>query len=482
MINLSFNPFDYDFDSLEPKHLERLRTVSEGWYVEYKRQAVTPKSIAKSFAAFANHYGGWIFYGVQEADDGSHVAQAFPGIDQNSIHSLIEDLRNAARDIVTPSPYFEYRKLDGPCDEIGLSAGKSIIVVAIPIGPDAPYIHSDGRIYRRIADSSEPKPETDRFVLDNLWHRRQLAREKLAAFLESAQLLSESEETVSYIDIFLLPDPLGLGNQIVELSFNEFIQFMSEPPPPELKPNMFIKFDNFFTMANGMIARHVYTNDPYRLNLTWRLYSNGFTIISIPFSSALASDIHSGGWLRHYNQEQAFIKLLRQGQYNHSYVLDLNELYIILMAVLDQNRKLLEISGLRGPYYAKAILRNVWRRIPFIDIELFIHFIQKCGMPVIQFETQYTPSGKDFETLVRLPDIDYQPTSNIDTSQNNSNALPEVWVNDVAGIFGHIINGLGLPFSAIFDENESQKEENSLWKAQQRVATVNKWRTQKDNE
>ena len=78
MINLLFNPFDSAFDEFQPADLGKLLTVAEGWYIEYKGGLVSTKSIAKSLAAFANHYGGWIFYGVGEAGGGTHCAGYIP--------------------------------------------------------------------------------------------------------------------------------------------------------------------------------------------------------------------------------------------------------------------------------------------------------------------------------------------------------------------------------------------------------------------
>jgi hypothetical protein len=427
-----------------------LRTVDEGWYVEYKGSVVSTKNIAKSLAAFANHYGGWIFYGVEGAKNGIPFAGSFPGIDQNNVPSLINETRNAAKDIITPSPYYEYRKLDGPCDEIGLPNGKSIIIVGVPIGTDSPYIHNDGRIYRRIADSSDPKPETDKTVLDNLWNRRQKAREKLTAFLEETTVLSKEEAEVTYLDIFLLPDPLGLANLDVKLKFNEFVKLMTDPPEP--KPAVSIKFDNFFAMPNGVVARSVYENNPFYLTVTWKFYSNGFSVISVPFPYSLASAVSTRRWLSGYKHEKTFLDLLHQKQFDSSFVLDVNYLCIVLASALLQNRLLLEKSGIHGPYFAKAILHNIWRRIPFVDTEPFITFIQKHGIPVVQYKDEYTPAGRTFETLIKLQDIN--PIVEKDRHT--------VLAGDFSNVLPFILNGLGLPWGAIFDEGSDETFKKSF--------------------
>jgi hypothetical protein len=464
MINLYFNPFGGTFDDFQSADLEKLRNVAEGWCIEYKSRPVSPKIIAKSLAAFANHYGGWIFYGIEEAGDGTHLAGAFPGIEQLGVSNLINDIKNAAKDLITPTIYYEYRKIDGPCDEVGLPMGKSIIVVGVPIGPDSPYIHNDGRIYRRIADSSDPKPETDKTVLDNLWNRRQKARERLAAFLDETPILSEAEENVSYLELILLPDPLGYTNQFVKLKFDEIVELLREPPDP--KPMMCLKFDNFFAMADGIIARYVYDNDPYNLTPTWKFYQNGFSKILIPFSNTIIDELVFREWLRGYRQESAFIKLLEKGRFTSNFVIDINPLFSVVIAILNQNRDLLEKSGIQGSYFAKTGAHNIWRRIPFVDTKLFINFIKRHGIPVIQFDEEYSPPGKTFESLIQLHDI-----KTIDESKKT-----ETLAEDVGKIIGHVFKSLGLPPSALFTDDDLETAADSLFETGKRASEVSKHR------
>jgi|UPI0002EC448C hypothetical protein len=53
-----YSPFDTPFDCLEASHLAALRAVSEGWYVEYKREVPNAGAVAKSVGAMANTYIG----------------------------------------------------------------------------------------------------------------------------------------------------------------------------------------------------------------------------------------------------------------------------------------------------------------------------------------------------------------------------------------------------------------------------------------
>ena len=62
----TYSPFDKPIKDLNPHDLTVLKTVNEGWYVEYKREMVNPMALAKAISAFANTYGGWLFLGIQE--------------------------------------------------------------------------------------------------------------------------------------------------------------------------------------------------------------------------------------------------------------------------------------------------------------------------------------------------------------------------------------------------------------------------------
>ena len=447
LTNVSFNPFGFErtFDELEPTDLSALRSVAEGWYVEYKRKAVNSKSIAKSLAAFANHYGGWIFYGVDGSNDGTNGADGFPGLNQEEVTLLIERLRNASKDCIIPSPYYDYKIIQGPSDEIGLPEGKSVVAVTIPTGPNTPYVHIDGRIYRRIADSSDPKSETDKSALDDLWQRGQRAQHKLTSFLEMEPELSKGEEEVSFIDVFLLPDPLEASGQKTRLNFERFASLIKD------QGDTGILLDNIHPMPGGVVARQISTNNPYNLVFTWRHFSNGFSWISMPLSSG--ASFEADQWLRGYNQAMAMADLIAKGDYNSCVLIDLNQIVSVLFAVIKLQNLLMEEGQIKGPLYAKMVLHNVWRRIPFFDSDAYIKFATEHGLPLIQFSNHFVPPGRTFETLILLPESNTDP--------EELQALPLIM---------NIFNALGLPTATMIPAED-------WWSAAERAADVNKRRS-----
>ena len=202
-----YSPFDKDVKDLQSEDLSVLRSVNEGWYVEYKREATTASAMAKALSAFANTYGGWLFLGVDEARNDVSVAGDFVGIPEQSTEVVLQQLRQAASSSLNPTPYFRTNVLSGPCPIINLAPGTSIIVVQIPCSLTAPHVHKDGRIYRRVADGSEPKPETDRFVLDQLWRRGDVIRKAARKWIRRDPEFSKLEEKSPYLRLLLCVDP-----------------------------------------------------------------------------------------------------------------------------------------------------------------------------------------------------------------------------------------------------------------------------------
>jgi predicted HTH transcriptional regulator len=163
-----YTPFTREFDDLDSNDLLVLYGVLEGWHVEYKREVPSASAIAKSITAFANTYGGWLILGVGEKSREEAVAGSFLGIEESDADGFLQRIRQSVANHCQPAPYFRTKLVRGAAESIGLEAGRCVIVCHVPWGPEAPYVHKDGRIYRRVGDGSEPRAENDRFVLDQL--------------------------------------------------------------------------------------------------------------------------------------------------------------------------------------------------------------------------------------------------------------------------------------------------------------------------
>lgn len=205
---MSFSPFESSFDQLTVSDLALLRDVSEGWYIEYKRELVSTRDIAKSISAMANTYGGWIFFGIVEKSKTESVAGFFPGISVSELESAKQQIRQSVHAHLNPICHFDMIALTGPDDTLGLSEAEAIIVVHVPQSFDTPHIHSTGRIYRRVGEGSEPEAETNRDALRELWLRRDV-KEKSERTKRIARVLYEELEQAAE----LLAIDLDIGHK-----------------------------------------------------------------------------------------------------------------------------------------------------------------------------------------------------------------------------------------------------------------------------
>lgn len=190
-----YTPFPVkEISQIAAVDLETLSTVNEGWYIEYKRELPNQSAIAKSISALANTYGGWFFVGVAQLSESQNVAGSCPGLPRADIDAALQKIRQSVAEHLNPAPHFEYQVVWGPNEAMQLPANYGVVCVEVNQGPRAPHVHSSGRIFRRVADSSEPIFENDRHQLDLLWDRRQKIDDEYKAWIEREPELSKSDE------------------------------------------------------------------------------------------------------------------------------------------------------------------------------------------------------------------------------------------------------------------------------------------------
>ena len=398
----AYSPFDKPITELQSADLETLKNVNEGWYVEYKSELVPASALAKALAAFANTYGGWLFLGVKEKSKADCVAGAFPGLANEDVDSALQSLRHSASDCLNPVPHFETKVLRGPCDAIGLAEDASVVVVEVPQSLTAPHVHKDGRVYRRVGDGSEPKPETDRFVLDQLWRRDKSVRKMTRKWIKRDPEFSKGEAEVPYIRILLCVDPWCQHDPYLEAPLPQIRNLLTGSQDGLLS----IRFDTVYTtVGRGITARQVLGNNPHDYVFTWRMQRDLSCdlVIPIPFCTTNSLD-QLEVWLQGYNHREIFINVLQEANYAHPKVTDLNFLMYALMGIVAKYRKLLALAGRHGEFFFKARILNAWRILPFVDIETVLRDFDAHGLPMVLNESTTVPSGEDPESFEHIPE------------------------------------------------------------------------------
>ena len=443
-----YSPFDKDIRDLQPPDLTILKNVHEGWYVEYKSQMVKASALAKSLSAFANTYGGWLFIGVQEKSGDNTVADEFPGIPEEDVDGALQSLRHSAADHLNPTPFFERTVLRGPCDENGLAEGKAIIAVEIPQSHTAPHVHKDGRIYRRVADGSEPKPETDRFVLDQLWRRAEPIRERARKWIERDPEFSQAEEEMPYVRLLLCVDPWRQRDPWLGAPLSEIRRILTSHALAGIPS---VPFDTVHTTAGGLIARHLKGNDPHNYVLTWRIRRDLSCEIVLPLPFYAPSDpsdliIELDG----YDNARYFIDILKKHKYPRPRIVDLNFLMIMLTGITSAYRRLLKLADAEGKFYFKARVLNAWRMVPFVDVETVLSEFKTHGVPMVMDSTVTVPSGDDPDSFA----LTNEPETSVREYKEQA-----ICIFQANYVFTHIAMAFGVP---ILIEGETEADEKMI--------------------
>ena len=453
---LRYTPFAVDLHEVTETHMADLREVAEGWYVEYKSEVPKPRELAKSLSSFANRYGGWLFLGIQENPE-DNTAAAFPGIPEGDVTSALQQLRDAAKDLLQPTVPFFHNILRGPLAEISLPSGHSIVIVRIPEGASTPYVHNDGRVYVRTGDSSSPVSATDRTTLDLLHRKAQAKTSLLEDLIDRSPVVSKGEEDTTYLHLALCSDPFQVLGHRYGGSFTDFSTAMRAPPLP---------FDNIYTSQDGFVARQVRGNERHKRLFTWEFSRtcNSFvtlplSTLKVPLSDPDGSFYNSGEWSQYHHGER-FASLLAQKDLRFARVLNLNLVVAVIGGIIARHRSLAGLAGVRGPFYVKTKIENTWRVIPFIDTSEYISHIEAFDVPVVQDSNLTAPLGGWPEGFITEPEVN-QVFSEDEQVVNESAIATWIAIMQALGIPGEVLGKSGNEILSVA-VREAERHRNRL--------------------
>ncbi len=430
---IDFNPFSRPLNKVRGTDLVRLLEVAEGWFVEYKSEPPrdTMKAVAKSLSAFANQHGGWLIFGVRPKSGKHKVPEDFPGLTESEARDLERDVRNAAQHVSPPVEY-RLRTVKGPVEELNLAADRVVLIVQTPEGSQPPYVHSSGYIYRRFDDES--RPENDRHQLGLLYERGERRAKKLEDFLRRQPILSKAEKDRPILHLSIMSDPFGDSGHYSEMAFDRFASIMADRFDTR---STGINLENAFMMSEGYVARQIVSRDPYSLGLTWQYRLRDCSsqiVMPLAWWGVGAPDLRES--MSGYSISSDFIDALEAARMEAGRVVDACAMFVALISLMNKHRRLTKASGIRGPYFAKARLQNIWRTVPFWDSEKYLEFIRLHGLPVVQDDEAMAPPGIDYDSLAEVPARAFRS----DRVMSWASAA-----KDVGLLFGTVLAALGVP-------------------------------------
>ncbi|WP_339439649.1 AlbA family DNA-binding domain-containing protein [Pseudomonas sp. EA_15y_Pfl1_P104] len=440
-----YNPFNTSIDDLTTNDLVALRTVTEGWYIEYKQELSKSEAIAKSISALANSYGGWVFYGIAEESKDNSVAGEFHGIDRCDVDAGLQRIRQAVANSLSPACHYEAKALYGPNKNINLGADKAIICVAVPQSIEAPHIHKKGSIYRRVADGSEPVAENDRYMIEKMFDRSKAVAEEYKEWIADDPEFSEGETGNPHVRIMISSNPWKMPRPQTYLNIEKARTALGA----DGNVHRYLPFDSFYSTSRGVVARQCAGYDPTSSRPTWNIYYSLSGDISIPLKLIKRHGMQFQYIFSAYKFGEKIATEFEKYKLIEANFVDLNQLFHIVTGIVQSQRALQKQAGWPCEFHVKIKIYNAWHTIPFLDTKFYVEQIQKNGIPVCLTDECLNPPGTRPDTFLRVKDH-----PNIDDEQ-------VVAALQAFSCFTPIAEAFGIPLKEIIvsqDDNDSTED------------------------
>lgn len=416
-----YSPFDKDLENLDEQELQKLidNSISEGWYVEFKADIPKKTSkidggkIVKSISAFANTKGGWLFYGVQAND--KNIATNLCGIDYNEYKNISDQVSQIISSNIAPKPIYHFKT-------VPLQSGNFVFVIKIEESPTPPYITSQGVIYQR--ENNESNPIKDRYIIEKLTEKTSEYYESIERFcnIDYGETKGQSESNQSYLELYLFPLPYNdfrFENffttdffRQVAVRFYQSVDCVFENQNGEKKNiPLNLGFNSIYSSQNSLIIRPLNNDNIIYKTTTAELFINGGLKFLIPLNEFDLSSVpkyyqdsdvieylrdtyspyetvREFNHFMHYSSKDEPREITRRKETDfvrHVRMIDGAEFIYVLLIIISKYKAVLEDSkfDLNSEIGFRARLTDTWRKFVFFDNTDYLDKIKLFNLPVV---------------------------------------------------------------------------------------------------
>lgn len=417
----NYTPFDKGLENLDEQELQKLidNSISEGWYIEFKADIPKKTSkidgakIVKSISAFANTKGGWLFYGIQSND--KNIATNLCGIDFSEYNNITDQISQIISGNIAPKPIYHFKT-------VPLQTGKFVFVIKIDESPTPPYITSQGVIYQR--ENNESNPIKDRYIIEKLSEKTNDYYESIERFcnIDYGETKGQSESNQSYLELYLSPLPYNefLFENFFSTDFfrqvavrfyqNVDCDFENEIGEKKNIP-LNLGFNSIYSSQNSLIIRPIKEKNIIYKTTTAELFINGglkfliplyeFDLNSVPefyadsdvikYLRDTYSPYETATKFNHlsfpYSSKTEPEEVTRRKETDfvtHIRMIDGAELIYVLLIIISKYKAVLEDSkfDLKSEIGFRARLTDTWRKFVFFDNTDYLDKIKLFNLPI----------------------------------------------------------------------------------------------------
>lgn len=397
-----YSPFDKDLENLDEQELQKLidNSISEGWYVEFKADIPKKTSkidggkIVKSISAFANTKGGWLFYGVQAND--KNIATNLCGIDYNEYKNISDQVSQIISSNIAPKPIYHFKT-------VPLQSGNFVFVIKIEESPTPPYITSQGVIYQR--ENNESNPIKDRYIIEKLTEKTSEYYESIERFcnIDYGETKGQSESNQSYLELYLFPLPYNdfrFENffttdffRQVAVRFYQSVDCVFENQNGEKKNiPLNLGFNSIYSSQNSLFIngglKFLIPLNEFDLSSVPKYYQDSDVIEYLRDTYSPYETVREFNHFMHYSSKDEPREITRRKETDfvrHVRMIDGAEFIYVLLIIISKYKAVLEDSkfDLNSEIGFRARLTDTWRKFVFFDNTDYLDKIKLFNLPVV---------------------------------------------------------------------------------------------------
>lgn len=360
--------------SINHADLEEIKHLQEGWFVEFKERLPDLTKLARSISSFANSHGGLLVIGVREDQKTRRFAEFAP-MTREIADLCLTRVREAIASHISPPPYFEARAVHLKATE-EVEKDNWIVLISIPKGKNAPYLHSSGCIYVRLGDSASPFALSDLAQQERLWSISLHRKDRIKNRIE--ELSKEFQVGVPSIHVVALADGQPLTGSR-KLSYEDFSKIARDS---HLEHGSEL-FDHVQTLDTSFLARRTEKNIKSHGVLWDYDYRRRLHFIKIPISTHTWSNGSFDVNKDLFGLDQLASRLAASEANNNLMVANLLPSAYFLSIVIHKVKRIHEIEGYSGGVQLNARAVDVKGLVPFIATPNYFKEFDEIGLPFV---------------------------------------------------------------------------------------------------
>lgn len=429
--------YQIQLEDLSAEHIDEIKSLEEGWFVEFKSRFTDTAKIAKSISSFANAYGGVLIIGVEETAKGRRFDHFTP-LSKDEAEDTIVRFRHAVEAHLNPCPFFESKIICISDIDVVDSEDKWIVFVKIPKGEKAPYLHSSGAIYTRKGDSSSPVALTDQSLLERLWSDRTKKVGEIEARINF--LREQSVSDFPRLDIFITRAESFRGAS-EPINFKDFVGVASQPVFPGQPPLL----DNLYPIDSSFVARRT-EGALDSLGIMWDFdWFRYIHHIHIPLAchewDGFALNKERSGNERIAALENYLVSR-KEFEGKKIFIVDLTLSMYMMSAIFYMVSKLHLGRGGEDKFAINLKASSIKGVVVYSDLPRYKEHLEKMGLPFVHRDIGFLSSSMNPDDWLEFPIVENDNTLYENANLDARNAFVNfVDIAQALGISRHVLLG-----------------------------------------